>query len=272
MATERDYVLGTHDEELARLGLQHRIWRPVALTCWQEAGITIGNRVIDLGAGPGYAATDLAEIVGPTGKVVAVERSANFARALRGRCQARGLTNIEVHELDLMTDELPTGSYDFSWCRWVASFVSQPKLLVEKLSRVLRKGGVALFHEYAHYLSWRLIPRLPSQERFAAEVQASWEAAGGKADIAMDLPSYLNANGFVIRSAVPRIYCVGPDDFMWQWPASFIGIGLARLKELGRIDDAFIRQVEAEFAAASKNPNSLLITPLVLEIVAEKVV
>jgi hypothetical protein len=143
--------------------------------------------------------------------------------------------------------------------------------LVEKLSRVLQKGGIALFHEYAHYLSWRFIPRLPNQERFAAEVQASWEAAGGKADIAMDLPSYLIANGFVIRAAIPRIYCVGPDDFMWQWPASFIGIGLARLKELGRIDDAFVQLVEKEFAQASKNPNSLLITPLVLEIVAEKV-
>jgi ubiquinone/menaquinone biosynthesis C-methylase UbiE len=271
MATERDYVLGTHEEELARLGLQHRIWRPVALTCWQEAGITIGNHVIDLGAGPGYAAADLAEIVGPAGKVVAVERSTNFVRALQERCQARGLTNLEVHELDLMTDELPDGKYDFSWCRWVASFVSNPKLLVEKLSRVLQKGGIALFHEYAHYLSWRFIPRLPNQERFAAEVQASWEAAGGKADIAMDLPSYLIANGFVIRAAIPRIYCVGPDDFMWQWPASFIGIGLARLKELGRIDDAFVQLVEKEFAQASKNPNSLLITPLVLEIVAEKV-
>ena len=87
MVTERDYVLGTHDEELARLGLQHRIWRPIALDCWQKAGITIGSRVLDVGAGPGYAATDLAEIVGPTGKVVAVERSSNFVRALEERCR-----------------------------------------------------------------------------------------------------------------------------------------------------------------------------------------
>jgi hypothetical protein len=28
MSHERDYVLGTHDAEIARLGLQHRIWRP----------------------------------------------------------------------------------------------------------------------------------------------------------------------------------------------------------------------------------------------------
>jgi len=73
--SEKDYVLGTHDEELLRLGLQHRVWRPVVLDCWQRAGITTGKCILDLGAGPGYAALDLAEIVGPSGEVVALERS-----------------------------------------------------------------------------------------------------------------------------------------------------------------------------------------------------
>jgi SAM-dependent methyltransferase len=271
MAKDRDYVLGTHEEELARLGLQHRVWRRVALECWQRAGITIGSRVLDLGAGPGYAATDLAEIVGSSGKVVALERSGNFVRALEERRRSAGLTNLEIHELDLMSDELPPGPYDFSWCRWVASFVSDPALLVQKLSRLLGRGSVALFHEYAHYLTWRFIPRLPSQERFAAEVEASWAAAGGRADVALELPSLLSRNGFVVRSTIPRIYCVRPNDYMWQWPASFIGIGLARLKELGRIDDPFVHEVKNEFAELSKNPNARLITPLVLEIEAEKV-
>src|SRR5206468_3743802 len=58
---ERDYVLGTHDEELERLGVQHRAWRPVVLDCWKKAGITAGSRVLDVGAGPGYATVDLAE-------------------------------------------------------------------------------------------------------------------------------------------------------------------------------------------------------------------
>jgi SAM-dependent methyltransferase len=271
VATERDYVLGTHDEEITRLGLQHRVWRPIALSCWQRAGITIGSRVLDLGAGPGYAAADLAEIVGPAGKVVALERSSNFRRALEERCRARSLGNVQIHELDLMTDQLPEGPYDFSWCRWVASFVTDPARLVEKLGQVMRPGSVAIFHEYADYLTWRFIPRLPNQERFAQEVKASWSAAGGKADIGLDLPTYLGQNGFVIRSAQPRIYCVGPSDYMWQWPASFIGIGLARLQDLGRIDTAFAAKVQQEVDEAGRNSTSRLVTPLVLEIVAEKV-
>jgi SAM-dependent methyltransferase len=271
VATERNYILGTHDEEIARLGLQHRVWRPVALDCWQKAGITVGSRVLDLGAGPGYAAADLAEIVGPTGGIAAIERSNNFIRALEERCRARSLSNVQIHELDLMTDSLPEDAYDFSWCRWVASFVTDPALLVQKLGRVMRPGSVAIFHEYAHYLTWRFVPRLPNQERFAQEVKASWTAAGGKADVGLDLPTYLAQNGFVVRSALPRIYCVGPGDYMWQWPASFVGIGLARLQELGRIDAAFAAKVEQELTEAGANPDSLLITPLVLEIVADKI-
>ena len=147
MNKERDYVLGTHDEELARLGLQHRVWRPMVLDCWRKAGITVGSRVLDIGAGPGYATVDLAEIVGPAGKVVALERSNKFVNALREAVRARSLTNVKIHELDLMTDSFPENDYDFSWCRWVLSFVSDPALLVQKLGNAMRKASMAIFHE-----------------------------------------------------------------------------------------------------------------------------
>ena len=125
--SEADYVLGTNDEELDRLGLQHRVWRPVVTECWQRVGITHGWRVLDVGAGPGYATADLAEIVGPTGSVLGVERSARFLEAARERCRRRGLTNVEFREADLMEVSLGQLGFDASWCRWVASFVSSPK-------------------------------------------------------------------------------------------------------------------------------------------------
>src|SRR5215470_3287294 len=106
MPIDRDYVLGTHDEELARLGLQHRVWRPVVLECWQRAGITVGKRVLDVGAGPGYATVDLADIVGAKGEVVALERSQNFIHAMDATCRERSLTNVKIAEIDLMTDDL----------------------------------------------------------------------------------------------------------------------------------------------------------------------
>src|SRR5215470_7798169 len=270
MAMDRDYVLGTHNEELARLGLQHRVWRPVVLDCWQRAGVTIGKRVLDLGAGPGYATVDLAEIVGPMGEVVALERSQNFIRAMETTCRQRSLTNVKIREIDLMTDDLPAGDYDFTWCRWVVSFVSDPALLIRKLARVMPKGSLSIFHEYAHYETWRFFPRLPMQERFREHVIVTWRESGGEPDGAMRLPEILSENGFAIRSARPHVFCLRPNDYMWQWPATFIETYLPRLMQMGRIDQKFADKLRADLASAERNRNSLMLTPLVLEIVAEK--
>ncbi|MEY2479287.1 MAG: hypothetical protein QOI04_214 [Verrucomicrobiota bacterium] len=268
--SERDYVLGTHDDEIVRLGLQHRVWRSVVLDCWKRAGITEGNRVLDVGAGPGYATVDLAEIVSARGEIVALERSTKFVTALNETIRTRGLTTVKVHELDLMTDDLPHGNYDFSWCRWVLAFVSDPGLLVKKISSVMKKGGMSIFHEYAHYTTWRFFPRLPMQEKFREHVIATWRESGGEPDAAPMLPTLLSENGFVIRSATPHIFALKPGDGMWQWPATFIDVYLPRLQEMGRIDQEFADKVRADLAGAERNPNALMITPLVLEIVAEK--
>jgi ubiquinone/menaquinone biosynthesis C-methylase UbiE len=133
--------LGTHDEEVARLGLQHRIWRPIATDCWRRAGITSGSRVIDIGAGPGYATVDLAEIVGPGGEVLAVERSERFLDVARQACTKRGLTNVCFQQLDLMEQSLGALDFDFAWCRWVASFVVSPEKLIQNIAGALRQGG-----------------------------------------------------------------------------------------------------------------------------------
>ena len=41
---ERDYVLGTHDDEIYRLGYQHRVWRPRALDAWARARMATARR------------------------------------------------------------------------------------------------------------------------------------------------------------------------------------------------------------------------------------
>lgn len=110
-AGDRDYLLGTHHPELARL----RVWRSTVLACWDRAGITVGSRVLDVGAGPGFATLDLAEIVGPTGEVIAVERSARFVQHTHDACRARGFDHVRLHELDLTADPLPARDLDAAW-------------------------------------------------------------------------------------------------------------------------------------------------------------
>src|ERR1700723_1325031 len=102
-----DYVLGTHDEEIARLGVQHAVWRPRALDAWRRAGLSRGQRVIDFGCGPGYARLDLADVVGPPRGVVALDRSARFLEHLRRAADIRGLGQICALEADLAAKTKP---------------------------------------------------------------------------------------------------------------------------------------------------------------------
>jgi hypothetical protein len=108
------------------------------------------------------------------------------------------------------------------------------------------------------------------QERFREHVIATWRESGGEPDGAAQLPGLLAENGFVIRSTSPHIFCLQARDYMWQWPATFIETYLSRLIEMERIDQKFADQVRTDLVSAENNPNARMLTPLVLEITAEK--
>ena len=132
MSTERDYVLGTHDEEIERLGLQHRVWQPRVSDAWRRAGFTTGQTLLDLGCGPGYATLDLAGIVGPAGRVIGIDRSRRFLGAGAARARALGLQNIEWREQDLDETDLPAALAHGAWSRWVYAFVRDPRALLTR--------------------------------------------------------------------------------------------------------------------------------------------
>jgi SAM-dependent methyltransferase len=263
---ERNYVLGTHDEEVARLGLQHRVWRPRALDAWRRAGFNVDQTVLDLGCGPGFATQDLAEIVGPSGSVVGIDRSRRFLDVVA----ARRLDNVITHELDLDESDLPRMDADRVWVRWVFAFVKRPRDLLVKVRDVMKRGGVLVAHEYFDYRTWRLSPRSADHEGFVDAVMESWRASGGEPDVGLDLPRWLNELGFEIRELRPIIDVITPADFVWQWPKAFIGNGLARLIELGRMTQDRAARVQASFDAAEAAPNTIMTTPAVLEIIATK--
>ena len=116
-----DYIIGTDAVEIARLGQQHAIWRETALAGWRRAGLRPGMTVMDVGAGPGYAAFDLARLVGPQGRVIAVDQAPAFLAALRDGARQRGLSNIETIESDLADVDWPEAVCDAVWSRWCLS-------------------------------------------------------------------------------------------------------------------------------------------------------
>src|SRR3712207_9167173 len=114
MSDAGDYVLGTEADEIERLGLQHRVWRDRTLDAWRRAGLRSGHVVADVGAGPGWASADLLQIVGPEGRVNALQRSARFLAALR----APGLPNVDAPAPDVARDHFGEAFADAAWCRW----------------------------------------------------------------------------------------------------------------------------------------------------------
>ncbi len=268
---DRDYLLGTHDAEVERLGLQHRVWRPRVLDAWRRAGITVGSTVVDAGAGPGWASLDLAEIVGPQGKVHALERSERFLEFLAGAAERRGLRNIETTALDLVADDIHVTGADAFWIRWVLAFVSDPRAVLQKLADALRPGGVAIIHEYLDYHTWSFAPHLPAEQDFVKVVVDGWRATGGEPDIARSFPRLLPETGFRIKSIQPIVDVVAPDNFVWQWPASFVKTYPEHLVETGQVDRAWADRVLAEFEAAEADPQTVMVTPMVLEVIAEKI-
>ena len=262
--SDGDYILGTRDDEIARLGVQHSVWRAEMREGFQRAGFAVGQTILDIGAGPGFATADLAGLVGPEGRVIALERSPHFAAAVR----ERQLANVEVREQDIDERAFGSGIADGAWTRWVLAFVADPARTLGHIALALKPGGTALFHEYADYRAWRTMPPSPDHEQFRSLIVKSWRDSGGEPDIALQLPALLDTAGFDLVAVRPMIRIVGRDDAAWQWPAAFIATGSARLHELGYATE----EEAARFATCLERlpPGSRMITPLVAEIIAIK--
>jgi ubiquinone/menaquinone biosynthesis C-methylase UbiE len=264
--SDRDYVLGTHDAEIARLQLQHRVWRPRMYDAWRRAGITQGQTVVDVGSGPGYASLDLAEIVGPKGRVIAVERSARFLDVLR-HAAAGNVTTIEG---DITETPIGERIADAAWCRWVFSWVTKPELGVANIARALKPGGVAVFHEYLHYASWGLAPHSPAFSAFVNAVVDSIAKTGANIDSALALPRQLEDAGFDIVSLTPIIDVVTPDNYVWLWPTAFARSFRDKLVADGLLTEQQATEAMNDLDRAESGGGTRMVTPIVLEIIARR--
>lgn len=169
-----------------------------------------------------------------------------------------------------MTDELPAEEFDVAWIRWLACFVPSPQRLIQQLAACVRPGGVVIFHEYADYGAWRLAPRCHQVEEFTREVMDSWRENGGEPDIALALPALLEKSGFRVTSAKPQVFCIQPTDHMWKWPAAFLDVNVERLVQLGRVTPEWAAAVRSAFEQAETDTAVRMITPVVLQIIAER--
>ncbi|HVF40601.1 MAG TPA: hypothetical protein VM939_11945, partial [Gemmatimonadaceae bacterium] len=152
--------------------------------------------------------------------------------------------------------------------RWVFAFVTRPRELLADIRRSLKAGAAIVIHEYFDYGTWSVIPGGSELVEFVDAVKASWRANGGEPDIARQLLTWLPMEGFRIAEVRPHIDVVSPQDFIWQWPASFVETGLGRLVELGHLTAERAAAIIASLRQSAADPHARMITPGVLEIIA----
>jgi len=263
MTATTDYVLGANDEEIERLGLQHAAWRTHALAAWRTAGLGPRQIVLDVGCGPGYAAIDLARLVGPGGRVVAIDKSERFLAALDGR----HLDNVAVSRADLENGEFPDVAADGAWCRWVLSFTRNPRDVLARIAAALKPHGIAVFHEYFDYSTWRAAPGCIDLEPFVNAVMRSWRDHGGEPDIGLSLPGWLAELGFDVCKMRPIVEAVQPGDAKWEWLRSFLHLHRPRLVEMGYLSGGDSARIWEAFSAL-ESARGTMITPGVMEVIA----
>ena len=164
MTEINEYILGTDKDELSRLKLQHNVWLSEAKYGWDLADFTKGQRILDLGCGPGYCTEELARIVGKMGTVIGVDKSNSFISHLDQIQQSTKLS-IEPYLSDFDSIILDENSLDGIYCRWALAWVSNPKEILSKVKDALKPEGRMVIQEYYQMSSFKTTPERPSLRR-----------------------------------------------------------------------------------------------------------
>src|SRR6266853_6396368 len=103
------YVFGHPEEESQRLLQQSRLYNPCTRRFLEQAGITAGMKVLDMGSGAGDVAFLAGELVGPRGMVVGVEHDLPLLETARARACAAGMIQVsfvvgDLHNVALASD------------------------------------------------------------------------------------------------------------------------------------------------------------------------
>src|SRR5215216_1611858 len=135
------YLLGRGEAEEKRLRRQITELAPDSEAQLDKIGIKPGERVFDLGCGPGGVLNLLSKRVGPTGSVLGIERSAHFVSLAHRFMTDHALANVEVREDDAYNTGLPGRSFDGGHMRLVLVNVPEPERIVCEMVHLVRPGG-----------------------------------------------------------------------------------------------------------------------------------
>jgi demethylmenaquinone methyltransferase/2-methoxy-6-polyprenyl-1,4-benzoquinol methylase len=126
----------------------NRFQEPVVRPWLSELAMSSGSRGLDIGCGVGLYALWLAAVVGPKGRVVAIdpspERLAEAEMTLKNAPEAEVIT-LRQGDGTAMTDS--DRHFDWVWCSDVLHHIDEAVQAVQEFKRVTRPGGTIYIKE-----------------------------------------------------------------------------------------------------------------------------
>jgi SAM-dependent methyltransferase len=122
-----------------------QMFAPLTRALVEEAGISRGQKVLDVAGGPGEPSLTIAEAVGPSGSVTCTDAAPEMVAAAEAEARSRALTNVEFRQC--AAERLPFGgdSFDAAVSRLGAMFFNDPPVALREMLRVTRPGGALSF-------------------------------------------------------------------------------------------------------------------------------
>lgn len=261
-----DYLLGHDDREWKRLADQHALWRDTLLPTAEECGVRPGARVLEIGCGPGDLLLDLAERVGPTGRVVGIEVDPKAVAYARARTAEKPW--VEVRRGDLLHDDVG-GPFDVVVARWVLHVLPDPGAVVARVARALVPGGALVAQDYDHD-GLRIFPRSDAIETCVDAFRAAYKATGADLWIAGRLPGLYAAAGLTTERIDPCALAARPGEPHFRWVEDFLFLHLGTVHAAGRITSEQRALFERDWHRIKRLPGAVLFLPMQVLVVGRR--
>lgn len=192
-----DYLFGQSADETERLRLQARMFAPYTMRFLEDAGISRGMKVLDVGTGAGDVALLVADLVGPEGIVIGIDFNAELIQTARARVASAGIENVSFIIGDAAMVDLDH-DFDAIVGRCVLFFSAEPAALVRRLADFVRGSGIVAFQEPANAtLAPMSLPRSQLLEQLWVWILETYRRAG------MDLYMGLRLHGIFAEAGLP---------------------------------------------------------------------
>lgn len=147
-------------------------------TLFRELRIKPGQVVCDLGCGNGYHTLPLAKMVGPEGRVLAVDIQPEMLRLLQRRAQQAKLDNIQLVQGTVVDPRLPEGAVDLVLLVDVYHEFSHPEHMLRAIRRALKPDGLVCLVEFR--AEDPAVPIKPLHKMSKKQILREWTPNGFK--------------------------------------------------------------------------------------------